>query len=180
MLCENFWWPFGVFLWEHFRPYLAPRSPIFFCLILPEFCDFSGVLYLRYLIFLRMRFLQKFWVLATFLVFWWFSNSFGTLGPKMDKTYNFWVRSIWSKIQNFEGFSKHCALLETTSGQNLREIEETPRNPKRGHLMDAESIRKTLKFSISIQLLYWRNLPQIIYLNKIFHSAKSWSVTQRL
>ena len=70
-------------------PIWPPVPQFFFCLILPEFCDFSGVLYLRYLIFLRMRFLQKFWVLATFLVFWWFSNSFGTLGPKMDKTYNF-------------------------------------------------------------------------------------------
>ena len=111
-------------------PIWPPVPQFFFCLILPEFCDFSGVLYLRYLIFLRMRFLQKFWVLATFLVFWWFSNSFGTLGPKMDKTYNLWVRSIWSKIQNFEGFSKHCALLEATSGQNPRD-RRNPKKPKK-------------------------------------------------
>ena len=36
--------------------------------ILQEFCDFSGTWDLRYLIFLMMQFLQKFWFLVIFLV----------------------------------------------------------------------------------------------------------------
>ena len=67
--CENFWWPFGIALWGQFRPNLGPYFFFFFFyLILQEFCDFSGTWDLRYLIFLRMQLLQKFWFLAKFLV----------------------------------------------------------------------------------------------------------------
>ena len=66
--CENFWWPFGIALWGQFRPNLGPYFFFFFYLILQEFCYFSGTWDLRYLIFLRMQLLQKFWFLAKFLV----------------------------------------------------------------------------------------------------------------
>ena len=43
---------------------------VFFYLILQEFYDFcSGTWHLRYLMFLRMQFLDKCWVSAIFLVF---------------------------------------------------------------------------------------------------------------
>ena len=69
MLCENFWWPFGVFLWEHFRPYLAPRSPIFFLL------NFTRILWFFWGIVLTLFDIPKehFWFsgdLAIVLVHW--------------------------------------------------------------------------------------------------------------
>ena len=169
MLCENFWWPFGVFLWEHFRPYLAPRSPIFFLL------NFTRILWFFWGIVLTLFDIPKehFWFsgdLAIVLVHW---------VPKWTKPITFGCVPFDLKFKILKDFPNTVPYWRLPLVR-IREIEETPRNPKRGHLMDAESIRKTLKFSISIQLLYWRNLPQIIYLNKIFHLAKSWSVTHRL
>ena len=43
-------------------------SFFFYYLVLQEFCDFSETWDFRYLIFLRMHFLQKFWFLAKFSV----------------------------------------------------------------------------------------------------------------
>ena len=48
-LCENFWWPFGSSL----DPIWAQKM-FRFCLILQEFCNFSGTWDLRYLAFLRI------------------------------------------------------------------------------------------------------------------------------
>ena len=66
-LCENFWKSFSATTVGKFRPSFGRK--MIFCLILKEFCDFSGTLDLCYLILLRMQFLRKFWFLAIFLVF---------------------------------------------------------------------------------------------------------------
>ena len=53
----------------------------------------------------------------------------------MDQYCKLCVRSIWAETQNFEGFFKHCVLMETTSGQNFNKIkqylegEKTPNRP---------------------------------------------------
>ena len=65
-LCENFWWFFGTAPWGQFRPLFF--FFFFYYLVLQEFCDFSETWDFRYLIFLRMHFLQKFWFLAKFSV----------------------------------------------------------------------------------------------------------------
>ena len=49
---------------------------------------------------------------------------------------------------------------------------------KRAHLMDAESIKKTFNFTTTNAILV--KLTTDIYLNKVFHLAKSWSVTQKV
>ena len=66
-------WEFLITLWRNhrgqFRPSLGPKKMFLFCLILQEFFDFSETWVLRYLIFLRMQFLWKFWFLVIFLVY---------------------------------------------------------------------------------------------------------------
>ena len=146
-------WEFLINLWcgprWQLRPNLYPRK-FFFYLILQEFCDFSGTRDLHYVIFLRIQFLDKYWFQAIF----WFSSV--KLDAKMDQNCKLWVHSIWAKIQNFEGFFKHCvsltgrlplfkisAKLNNICGSKGSNTPPPQLSEKRGHFMDAESIWKT-------------------------------------
>ena len=53
--------------------------------------------------------------------------------------------------------------------------------PKRGHFMDTESIQKTLKIlNFTTTYAIPMKLTIDIYLNKVFHLAKSWDVSHRV
>ena len=92
--------------------------------------------------------------------------------------------NFFAKIQNVEGFFRHCVCL---IGENLWSkfqqgwtIFGGVRAPKRSYFMDAELIQKSLKivnFTTTNAILI--TLTTGIYLNKIFHLAKSWGVTHR-
>ena len=57
----------------------------------------------------------------------------------------------------------------------------TQKNLKRGHFIDAESIRKTLKtFNFPTINAILTKLTTDIYLNKVFQLPKSWGITHRL
>ena len=96
--------------------------------------------------------------------------------------------SIWVKIQNFEGFFKHCVFLIGTLhlvkiSARLNNIwgSKGPKLPRKGHFMNVESIRKTLKiFNFTTTNAILMKLTTDIYLNKVFHLTKSWGVTHRM
>ena len=99
-LCKNFWWPFRT--WGQFRPNLGAQL---FYLILQELCHFSETWDLRYLIFLRMLFLQKFWFLGIFLVFpqYW--------ATKWIKIVNFQCVPFEPNFKIFKDFSNNAFVL---------------------------------------------------------------------
>ena len=95
-------WEFLITLWCGPRGQFKNLGPknVCFCLILRKFCDFSGIWDLHYLIFLT-----KDEVFPEISVL---SNIFGFLAANWALN---WVHSISAKIQNFEGFLKHCVCL---------------------------------------------------------------------
>ena len=91
----------------------------------------------------------------------------------MDKNRKFSLRSIWAKFENFEGVFKE--FFWTVSGQNFTMIQQ------RSHFMDAESMQETLNiFNFITAHAILMKLTTDIYLNKVFHLAKSWSVIHRV
>ena len=113
-------------------------------------------------------------VLAEILIF---NNIFGFLtvnwAAKWVKTVNFGCFSFEPKFKILKDFRNTVfVLLRTTSG-NFSKIEQflgeySHKNTKRGHFMDAESIKKNLNFTTT-------NLRPAtkLNLNKIFQFAKS-------
>ena len=151
---------------------------ICFCLILQEICDFSGTWDLRYLIFLRMQFFPEFLVLSSILGFpavnW---------APKQTKTVNFVCVPLESKFKLLRDFSNSVCLIGRLTlvkiSTRLNNIWESKaqKPPKRNHSMDAESIRKTLKiFNFTNSNAILMKITADMYLNKVFHLAKSWDV----
>ena len=65
----------------------------------------------------------------------------------MDQNCKLWVRSIWAKIQKFEGFLKQCLFYLGAASDHFSKIKQylgefSPKKPKRGPFMDGESIKK--------------------------------------
>ena len=99
----------------------------------------------------------------------------------MDQNRRLSVRSIWAKSQNFERFFKQCVfliglpLVKISSRSNNNWGNNSQKSPKRDHFMDAESMQKTLKmFTFHNQICYTDGTYTNIYINKVFHLAKSW------
>ena len=93
---------------------------MFLGLIFQEFCDFSGTWDSRYWLFLRMQFMQKFWVLVIF---------FGFLAVnwalKWTKTVNFSCIPFELKFKFLKDFSNIVFfLLENTYGQSFSKIKQ--------------------------------------------------------
>ena len=97
----------------------------------------------------------------------------------MEQNCKLWVPSIYSKIQDLEGFFKHYVFFYWTLP--LVKVSARPssvwgvraqKTLKRGHFMDAESIQKTFNFATTYAILM--KLTTDIYLNKVFHLAKYW------
>ena len=111
----------------------------------------------------------------------------GKLGPKIDQTCKIWVRSIWAKIQNFEGVFKHCVcligwltLVKILARSNNICGSKSPKPQKGGisWMNQYESLRKTLKnFTFTTTNDILMELTTDIYLDKVFHLAKCWGVT---
>ena len=70
---------------------LVPENG-FFWKILLELCVLSGTWDLCNLIVLRMKFLEKFWFLAVYFVFWC------KLGPEMDQKLKYWAGPVVVEI----------------------------------------------------------------------------------
>ena len=106
----------------------------------------------------------------------------------MDQNCKFWVRPSSVKIQIFERFFKHCVCLIgrlplVKISAKLNNIwESRTQNPlQRDPLIDAESIRKTLKvFNFTTTKAILMKLITDIYLNIFFHLPKSWGIRMNL
>ena len=105
----------------------------------------------------------------------------------MDQNCKLWVHSIWSKIQNFEGFLKHCVSLTgrlplfkiSAKSNNIYGSKGSkpspPRSPhsfsKKGTiswmLNQYEKLRKFL--TSQPKMLFWRILSQIYIWIRLFH-----------
>ena len=102
----------------------------------------------------------------------------------MEQNGKLWMPSIYTKIQNSEGFFKQSfyywriPLVKVSAGLNNNWGVRTQKSLKRGHFMDAESMQTTFNFTTSNAILM--KLATGIYLNKVFHLAKSWGVTHKV
>ena len=147
-------WEFLITLWHRhrgqFRPSLGPKK--------------------MFLLFNFTRILGFFWDLGL-TQYLWFSS--GTLSPKMELNCKLCVSSIYTKVQNFEGFFKHwdCLIGDYLWSKFQQDWAifgkvRAQKTLKRGHFMDAKSIQKSL--TSQPQMLYWWNLPQVYILIRSF------------
>ena len=95
-----------------------------------------------------------------------------------------WVPSIYIKIKIFEGFFKqyfsHWRLPLVKISARLNNVwgVRAQKILKKGDFMDAESMQKTFNFTTTNTILVKRTTD--IYVNKVFHLAKSRSVTHKV
>ena len=161
-LCENFWTHFGVLPDGNLDPiYPLPLSPHgnFFCLILQELCDCFGTWGLRYLIFLRMQFLQKFIVPSNIVGFPVVNRA-----SQLSKIVNLgWIPLEPKYAKFWRIFQTVFVLLDTTSNQNSEVVQKTMNN---------------FNFTTTNAILIKLNTN--MYPNKVLHLAKSWCVTHRV
>ena len=118
-----------------------------------------------------------------FFYFPWFWSSLGGRGQSWTKKANFGC-PVSVKIENFQRLLKRCLLLLNhyfwlKFQQNWTVFEglRTQKLPKKGHFMDAESVRKALKmFNLTNYECYTDKTYQD-YLHKTFNLVKSLGVT---
>ena len=90
-------------------------------------------------------------------------------------------------MQNFEGFFKQFLsswrqpLVKISARLNNIWGSKSPKHPKRGHFMDAQSIQKTLNiFNCTTTYAILMKVTTNMYLIKVFHFTKSWGVTHKV
>ena len=119
-----------------------------FCLVLQQFCVFSGTWSICYLIVLHMQFTKKVCFSATFF----FSE--GKFDAKKDQKCEFWLHTISVKIKMFKRLFKHCyfsvgILTLVKSSAKWKHLEQkgpqTPPPPYYRPSINADLVGKTLK-----------------------------------
>ena len=111
-------------------------------------------------------------VFAEILVF---SNNFGF--PAVN-----WAQK-WTKTVNFEcvSFESNFEMENVPARSNNIWENKGKKKPKRSHLMNAESTQKALKIlNFTTTYTIMMKLTADIYLNKVFHLAKSWDVIYKV
>ena len=172
-ICEwlfDSWWQFG--------PNFGPRKGFWlnFPKILWFFWDLGHIL----LIISKGAAFAKILVLSNI-----FDFSAVNLALKWTETVNFSCIPFVANIKVLKDFSNTVFfLLETTYGQRFSKIKQYfgkkgPKKSQKG-TMNTESIQKTLKiFHFTNRYAILMKLTTDIYLNKVFHLAKSWGVFHR-
>ena len=104
-----------------------------------------------------------------------FSNYFGFSAVN-------WAQK-WTKTVNFEcvSFEPNFEMENVPARSNNICENKGKINPKRSHLMNAESIQKILKiFNFTTTYTIMMKLTSDIYLDKVFHLVKSWGVIHKV
>ena len=153
-------WEFPLTLWRsnrgQFRLNLDPPKCFFLF-------NFTRILYFFWDLILTLLDIPKDVVFSNILVF---SNIFGFpavhWAPKRNKTVNFGCFPFI--LKDFSNTYWRLSLVKISARLNNIRGSKGPKNPKRGHFMDVESIQN---FTTTNAIL------------KVFHFAKSWGTTQK-
>ena len=101
----------------------------------------------------------------------------------MKQNCKLWVPSILAKIQNFEGFFKQCLIGDYVWSKLQQDWAifggvRATKTLKRVILWMLNQYKKLLNFAATNAILI--KFTTDMYLNKVFHLAKSWGVTHEV